>query len=126
MKKTEKRLLIYLIEMVALCTIMIFGVAYGHQYPQIFFWVGLTVFAAIITIEVAPTLKETITIVIGIIVLATIGAIVDKLVSFFFGNDTIIGSIVSCVLLAPFYISLAGYFLKMCKKMLKHVKPNEE
>ena len=125
-KKTEKRLLIYMIEMVAFCAIMIFGIVYGPQHPQIFFWGVLAVFATVIAIEIAPTLKDTIILVIGMIVLATAGTGVDKLVSHFFGKDTLIGFIVSCVLLAPFYFPLAGHFLKMCKKMVKRMKKEEE
>lgn len=125
-KKTEKRLLIYMIEMVAFCTIMIFCIVYGPQHPQIFFWGVLAVFTTVIAIEIAPTLKDTIILVIGMIVLATAGAGVDKLVSHFFGNDTLIGFIVSCLLLAPFYFQLAGHFLRMCKKMVKRTKKKEE
>lgn len=125
MEKTKKRLLIYMIEMVAFCAVMIFGIIYGPQHPQIFFWGILAVFATVVAIEIAPTLKDTIILVIGIIVLATLGAGVNKLVSHLFGKDTLMGCIVSCVLLAPFYFSLSSYFLKMCKEMVKRIKKDE-
>ena len=125
-KKTEKRLLIYMIEMVAFCAIMIFGIVYGSQHPQIFFWGLLAVAAIVIAIEIVPTLKDTIILIIGAIILSTAGAGIDKLVSHFFGNDTLIGFIVSCVLLSPFYFPLFGHFLKMCKKMVKRMKKEEE
>lgn len=82
------------------------------------------VFTTIIAIEIAPTLKDSIILVIGMIILAIAGAGIDKLVSHFFGNDTLVGSIVNCVFLAPFYFPLAGHFLKMCKKM--QIKKQEE
>lgn len=114
-----------MIEMVTFCAIMIFGVIYGHQHPQIFFWGVMTVFVVIIAIEIVPTLKDIIILVVGMIVLAIAGTGVDKLVSHFFGRDTLIGFVVSCILLAPFYFPVAGHFLNMCKKMVKRMKEKE-
>lgn len=125
MKKIEKRLLIYMIEMVAFCAIMIFGIVFGPKNPQIFGCGILALFAIIIAIEITPTLKDTIILVIGMIVLAIAGTGVDKLVFHFFGKDTGIGFIVSCVLLAPFYFPLAGHFFKMCKKKAKQMKKED-
>ena len=126
MIKEEKRLLIYMIEMVAFCTIMIFCIAKGPQHPNIFFLGVLAILAIVVAIEIAPTLKDTIILVIGMIVLATAGVGVDKLVSHFFGEYTLIGFIANCILLAPFYFPLSRHFWKMCKKMLNKMKEKKE
>lgn len=121
-KKTEKRFLIYMIEMVAFCAIMIFGIFFGHRHPQVFFWGIIAIFATIVAIEIAPTWKDTILLVIGMIVLAVAGTAIDKLVDHFLGGHRIIGFIVSCVLLAPFYFPLFKHFCNMCKKAVIRMK----
>lgn len=121
-KKAEKRFLIYMIEMVVFCAIMIFGIFFGHRYPQIFFWGIIVVFATVVTIEIAPTWKDTMLLVIGMIVLAVVITAIDKLVDQFLGEHRIIGFIVSCVLLAPFYFPLFNHFCNMCKKAAIRMK----
>ncbi len=122
--KAEKRVLIYIMEMGVFCSIMVFGIFYGPQYPQIFFWSIMAAFAAIIAIEIAPTLKDAIILIVGMIVLAIATEMVDKLVNHFFDN-TFIKFVMNGVLLAPFYIPVANHFRKMCKKAEIRMKKEE-
>lgn len=121
-KTIEKRLLLFIIEMAIFCAIMFLGIVYKFQHPQIFGYGLLAGFAALIAIEIAPTLKDTIILVIGMIILAIAGTVVDKFVSSFFGRDTFTGFIVSGVALAPVYFSVFGHFVNMCKKRVSLMK----
>lgn len=112
----DKRSLIFVIEMGAFCTIMIFGIVFGPQYPQIFFWGVMAVFATVLATIVKPNCKDTIILVIGMIVLAIAGSIIEKIVSLFFGRDTIINFILCCICMAPLYCPLARHFINMVKK----------
>lgn len=125
MQKNERRLLIFMIEMAIFSAIMIFSIVNRFQHPQILFWGILVAFAAIIAIEIAPTLKDTVILVIGMIILAIAGTVVDKFVSYFFGSDTLIGFIVTCIALAPFYFPLAGHFVNLCKKRVRLMKKED-
>lgn len=125
MKKIEQRFVVLIFEMAAFCAIMLFGIFCGPQHPQIFFWGGMIVLGSIIAIEVAPSFKDTCRLVFGMIVLAIAGTIIDKIVSYFFGNGTILGDLIECILLAPFYFPLASHFLNMCKTMVRRLKEED-
>ena len=58
MEKIEKRILVYLLEIVAYCAIILFGFFYGAQHPEIFFWGLMATLAVILINEVAQLLRN--------------------------------------------------------------------
>jgi len=97
----------------AFCAILLFGMFYGSQYPNLFFWGLMGILAIIIAVRLAPTKKDTIILLVGMAVLSIAGHWVDKLVNFFFGTNSFIGFLVSLVLLSPIYFPLWNHFCKM-------------
>lgn len=124
-KQIEKRFWIYILECMALCAILLFGIFYGPQYPNLFFWGFMGIFAVIVAIELTPTKKETIILLVGMAVSAIVGTLVNKLVVFLLGEDSLLGFILSLILLAPIYFPLAGYFYKICQKAVRKMKQEE-
>lgn len=115
MKQIEKRFWIYILECTAFCAILLFGIFYGSQYPNLFFWGFMGISAVIVVIELTPTKKDVIILLAGIAALSIAGHWVDKLVNFFFGTNSFIGFLVSLVLLSPIYFPLWNHFCKMCQ-----------
>lgn len=112
MKKTEQRILCFIILMAFFCAIMIFGLFLGPKYPRIFFWGLITFFVAVVGIFVAPTPKDFLLLMGGMILLGIVG----ELASLFFTPDTLGGFIGTCISIAPVALPLGLHFCKMCAK----------
>lgn len=120
--KNTNRILITMFEMFAFCVILILGLFYGRQHPLIFLFGILTLFVAVLAIEVIPTKKDSILLAVGMIILAVAGTVVDKIIThFFFESNFLIRLIVECILLAPFYFPVFNHFCKMCSQMAKRL-----
>lgn len=73
-----------------------------------------------LTDMIKPTLKDTIILIVGMIIMSIAGAGINKLVLYFSLNDTLPGFLLSLLLLAPFYFPVALHFVKMCTKQDKN------
>ena len=78
MNKIIKRLLIFILEMVAFCTIMILGIIYNSKIFAIGIWVF---FVLVICIEIPSTLKDIIILIVVILVFAIVGVGIQLSVS---------------------------------------------
>lgn len=116
MKFTDKQSVLCLIEMIAFCAVMLYGMIYGPKHPQIFFWSMMAVFASVVLTMIKPTLKDTIILIVGMIIMSIAGAGINKLVLYFSLKNTLPGFLLSLLLLAPFYFPVALHFVKMCIK----------
>lgn len=121
-RKIQKRFLFLILAMVAFCAIMLFGIFRGDQHPQIFFWSLMAFFAAVIVIIITPTMKDAAILIVGMLILAAAGQGVDMLLDYLHMKDTLLGFIISLVLLAPFYFPLFIHFMKMCRKSVIRMK----
>lgn len=119
MKKIKNNPFIFLSLMIAFSIIMMFGIFFGHQFPQIFFGGIIIILTAILIIYLAPTIKEFILFVGGMILLAIAGYLTDRFIKPLFGAHTILGDIACMICIAPVYFPLFFYFLKLCLKMIK-------
>lgn len=125
MKKNEIRFIVYLLEMIAFGGILLFGIFCGHEHPQMFFWGIMAMFAISVASYISPSLKDTVILIVGMIILATAATLIDKIVCHFFGNS-FLAFIVQMALLAPFYIPLARHYLNMCKKAIIRWKQEDK
>lgn len=114
-KQIEKRFLLYILWCTAFCAILLFGMFYGSQYPNLFFWGLMGILTIFISIGLTPTKKDAIILLVGMVVLSIAGHWVDQLVNFFFGTNSFIGFLVSLVLLSPIYFPLWNHLCKMCQ-----------
>lgn len=121
-KQIEKRFWVYILEMAAFCVILLFGIFYGSQHPNLFFLGLMGLFAIIIAIELVPTKKDVIILLVGMAILAIWGTLVDKLVNYLFGRDSILGFLLSLVLMAPIYFPLFSHLCKMGQKAVQWMK----
>lgn len=122
MKQIEKRVWIFMLELVAFCAILLFGIFYGHQYPDLFFWGFMVLFVIIIATGLAPTKKDVVILLVGMAILAIWGTLVDKLVNYLFGEHSLLCFIASLVLMAPVYFPLFFHFCKICQKAVQRLK----
>lgn len=119
MKRIKNSPFIFLLLMIAFSIIMMFGIFFGSKLPQIFFWGIIIILTAILVIYVAPTIKETILLVVGMIVFAIVVYLTDIFIQPLFGAHRILGDIACMICIAPIYFPLVSYFLKLCLKMIK-------
>lgn len=122
MKQIEKRLWIYMLELIAFCGILLFGIFYGSQYPDLIFWGFMVLFAIIIAIELTPTKKDVVILLVRMVALTILGTPVDKLVHYLFGVDSIPRLFLSLVLMAPIYLPLFAHLCKMGQKAVQRME----
>ena len=111
--RDNTRVLIYFLEMALFLVMLIFTIMKGPENPQIVFCGFMFLFVIVIVNEVRPKLKDFIILIAGMIFLAIGGTIADKLVKF----DNIVGFIIKCVIVYPFFIPVWNHFIKMCTKI---------
>ena len=121
-KQIEKRFWVYILEMAAFSAILLFDIFYGSQHPNLFLWGLMGLFAIIIAIELVPTKKDVVILLVGMAALAIWGTLVDKLVNYLFGEHFLLCFIASLVLMAPVYFPLFFHFCRICQKAAQRMK----
>lgn len=114
MKKLRNNVFVYMFLMLAFLVSMLFGIFYGPSHPQLFFWMIMTVFAGVVAMYVATTIKDLILLIVGMILLGVVGQLVDEILLVRL-PEGIFKFIVQCICMAPIYCPLAMHFVKMSK-----------
>lgn len=114
-KNLKKQFLAFMLLMVGFTAVMIFGVIYGPQYPQLFFWGIMSIFAVVFGILVAPTIKDFVILIIGMVALAIVGTIANTVAKYFFSESSFGYFIMILLITAPAYIPLYNHLIKMIK-----------
>lgn len=117
---TEKNALAIVRLMGALCICLLFGIIYGPQHPQIFFWGTIVVCISIIAIGTSIKLRQFIKLAIFAVVLAFIGEKIDAFITNWLGSYNWLSFIANCILLAPFYVPIAMYFFRICTQDMEN------
>ena len=115
MKKFSNSPAVFMGIMLATCASLLFGIFFGPKYPNIFFWSFMAVFAAVVALYVSTTVKDTVFLIGGMVILGLWGTIVENYILSSL-SDGIVRFILSCILLAPGYCPLATHFVKMTAK----------
>ncbi len=84
----------------------------GPEHPQVVFWGFVSIFVGVIFNEIAPKPKDFMILVAGMILLAIGGTIADKIVKL----DNIVGFIIKCIIIYPFFTPVWNHFIQMCVK----------
>ena len=127
MEITNKRLCAFLAEMVAFIAVLAFGLFKGHEYPQVFFWGIMTVLVLLILIVIGLSLKEMLSL-LGAMVLMAVGCeLLDKFViPQFFKLGYGIGKIAEFIMMAAVFIPTFAYFIKLCERGIKRQKESNK
>jgi len=108
--------------MLATCASLLFGIFLGPKYPDVFFWSFMVVFAAVVALYVATTVKDVLLLVGGMIALGIWATIVESFILHSLSEG--VRFILSCILLAPVYCPLAVHFVRMTAKR-QHLNKEE-
>ncbi len=114
MEKLRNNVFVYVFLMFAFLASMLFGIFYGPSHPQVFFGMVMTVFAGVVAMYVATTLKDVILFVGGIILLGLVAQLIDGFLLIRL-HKGFFKFVVQCFCMAPIYCPLANHFVKMCK-----------
>ena len=117
MNKFRNNPFVFIIALAAFCACLLYGILFGSEHPNIFFWSFVIVFAFVIIVFVTPTTKDAIILVAGMILLAIIGEIVNNLIPEHWNE--FVKFIVQAIALSPIYLPLYNHFIKMVIKSKK-------
>lgn len=120
MNKLKNSPFVYILAFGAYCACMLFGIFFGSNHPDIFFWSFVIVFVAIIAIYVTPSIKDSIILVGGMLLLAFVGEIVHNLIPVHWNE--LLKLLIQCLVLSPVYLPLYKHFIKMVVKSEKNNK----
>ena len=118
----KNRLLVFLVELISFCLVLLFGIFIAPYCPQLFFWSFVAGFLALIGIELAPTGKDFKILIGEIILLMVAGTIVTSLVSHLLEKHFVLYLIICAILLSPIFFPLMRHFYNMNMKRIADEK----
>lgn len=121
MKKLQNDPFVFIFFEVVFLAALLFGIFFGPEHPNIFFFSIMGVFAGVIAVYVAPTTKDVVLLAGGMILLAIFGTISDMIVPKSW--NWILRLVIQCVFTAPIYIPTALHFVRM---VIKGYRKNQE
>lgn len=123
MKRIQNNPFVFIFFEALFLATLLFGIFFGPEHPNIFFYSIMGVFACVVAIYVVPTIKDVALLVGGMILLAIVGTISDMLVPE--NCNRSLRLVIQCICTAPVYIPMALHFMKMVVKGRKKNQQKE-
>ena len=124
MDKFKNDPIVFIIFEVAFLAALLFGIFFGPEHPNIFFFSIMGVFACVIAVYVTPNAKDVVLLIGGMIALAILGTISDMIVPESW--DWKLRTLAQCVITAPAYFPTAIHFFKMVVKGYRKNQVSQE